>query len=561
MKTSIHFASSFKKYRSFPNVHINRTWPSNIINKAPIWASVDMRDGNQSLIDPMDVERKKRFFEMLVHIGFKQIEVGFPSASQIDFDFIRVLIEESMIPDNIIIQVLTPARASLIKRTFEAIKGVKKAIVHLYNATSPLFRNLVLKLDKQSCKNLAVHHTALIANLMKLHPETNWIFQYSPEHFTTTERDFSIDVCETVMDTFGATVDKPVIINLPATVEVSTPNIYADQIEWFCSHISERNRAIISLHPHNDRGTGIAAAELGIMAGADRIEGTLFGNGERTGNVDIVTIAMNLYTQGIDPELDFSNVKLIMREVEYCNQLPIHPRHPYVGELVFTAFSGTHQDAIKKGLDKRCNDINSENLWEVPYLPVDPIDLGRSYKAVIRVNSQSGKGGISYILEQDYGIILPRRLSIEFSKIVKEIADKTGKEITSEMIHTTFFEEYCRDIPYRLLLIKINNIGKIKISAIIKNYQNGKKYYLNGLGIEPVSVFTNALIKNNFDISVIDYKESYRGAESITFIEIREKSIDTYGVGFHTNTTISAIMAIISAINSNYIKFNFNKII
>ena len=430
-----------KKYRPFVAVDLpDRQWPSQRIETPPIWCSVDLRDGNQSLIDPMDQERKQRLFDMLLKIGFKEIEVGFPSASQTDFDFVRSLIEQDKIPDDVTIQVLTQARPHLIERTFEALKGAKRAIVHVYNATDPMFRRVVFNVDKAECVQIAVDATAQIRDLMAANPETNWTFQYSPELFTTTEMDFAVEIVEAVMDTFGPSVDNKMIVNLPATVEVATPNNYADQIEWFCRHVKKRDTLIVSVHPHNDRGTGVAAAELTLMAGADRIEGTLFGNGERTGNVDIVTLAMNMYTQGVHPQLDFSNITPIMREVEYCNQLPVHPRHPYVGDLVFTAFSGSHQDAIKKGMAERR--ANPEASWDVPYLPIDPMDVGRSYEAVIRVNSQSGKGGISYLLEQEHGIELPRRLSIEFSQVVQEVADRTGKEITSQMIYQAFADEY-----------------------------------------------------------------------------------------------------------------------
>ncbi|MGO1718523.1 MAG: 2-isopropylmalate synthase, partial [Halomonas sp.] len=423
-----------KKYRPFVAVDLpDRQWPSQRIESAPIWCSVDLRDGNQSLIDPMDQERKQRLFDMLLSVGFKQIEVGFPSASQTDFDFVRSLIEQDKIPDDVTIQVLTQARPHLIERTFEALQGAKNAIVHVYNATDPMFRRVVFNVDKPECVQIAVEATQQIRAQMDAAPETNWTFQYSPELFTTTEMDFAVEIVEAVMDAYGSSADKPMIVNLPATVEVAPPNNYADQIEWFCRHVKNRDHLIVSVHPHNDRGTGVAAAELTLMAGADRVEGTLFGNGERTGNVDIVTLAMNMYTQGVNPALDFSNITPIMREVEYCNQLPVHPRHPYVGDLVFTAFSGSHQDAIKKGMADRRS--NPDALWDVPYLPIDPLDVGRSYEAVIRVNSQSGKGGVSYLLEQEHGIELPRRLSIEFSQVVQEVAERTGKEITSQMIY------------------------------------------------------------------------------------------------------------------------------
>lgn len=553
--SSSSFIPPVGKYRPFETVDLpNRQWPSKRIEKAPIWASVDLRDGNQSLVDPMDGERKWRFFELLLEMGFKQIEVGFPSASQTDFDFLRDLIDNDRVPDDVTLQVLTPCREPLIRRTFEALKGVKRAIVHLYNATSPLFRDTVLHLDKASCKQLAVDNAALVRQLMDEQPESHWTFQYSPEHFTTTELEYSLDVCEGVLDAWGATVELPVILNLPATVEVATPNVYADQIEWFCGHLSERKRAIISVHMHNDRGTGVAAAELSVMAGADRIEGTLFGNGERTGNVDLVTLAMNLYVQGIDPELDLSNLTPIMREVEHCNQLPVHPRHPYVGDLVFTAFSGSHQDAIKKGMNERRDALeNGESpLWNVPYLPVDPLDVGRNYEAVIRVNSQSGKGGISYLLEQDHGIALPRRLSIEFSQVVQEVADKSGREITSQMIHEAFHNEYCVDAPYRLLNQKIDEQGSdVTIAASIDSPEG--TISLNGKGNGPLSALIDGFHHQGFDIDVIDYQESSRGrganAEAVAFVELRAEGESVFGVGVNVNTTTATLSAALAAIS------------
>ena len=439
------------KYRPFEAVDLpDRQWPAQRITHPPVWCSVDMRDGNQALIDPMDLERKRRFFDLLVKTGFKQIEVGFPSASQIDFDYVRELIEDDAIPDDVTIQVLTQARPHLIERTFEALEGVKRAIVHVYNATDPVFRRVVFGVDKAECIKIATDATTQIKDMMAARPNTDWTFQYSPELFTSTELDFAVDIVDAVSEVYAPTPAKPMIVNLPATVEIATPNHYADQIEWFCRHVARRDSLVVSVHPHNDRGTGVAAAELALMAGADRVEGTLFGNGERTGNVDIVTLAMNMYTQGVHPQLDFSNITPLMREVEHCNQLPVHPRHPYVGDLVFTAFSGSHQDAIKKGMAERRD--NPDSLWGVPYLPIDPLDVGRSYEAVIRVNSQSGKGGVSYLLEQEHGIELPRRLSIEFSQVVQTVAERTGREITSQMIYRTFEDEYLtsRD-PYALI--------------------------------------------------------------------------------------------------------------
>lgn len=438
-----------KKYRAFPTIDLpDRTWPSKTITAAPIWCSSDLRDGNQSLIEPMDSEKKLRFWKTLVQVGVKEIEASFPSASQTDFDFVRTLIQDGHIPDDTTIQVLTQAREDLIARTFESLRGAKKAIVHLYNATSPSFRRIVFNQDKQGVKDIAVNAAKLFVKYAAQQPETQWTFQYSPETFSATEMEFAKEVCDAVIEVWNPTPEHKIILNLPATVEVSTPNIYADQIEWFCRNVSRRDSVIISLHCHNDRGTGIAATELGLMAGADRAEGCLFGNGERTGNVDLVTLALNLYTQGIDPLLDFSDIDGVRKVVEECNQLPVHPRHPYVGDLVHTAFSGSHQDAIRKGFAKQ----QEGELWEVPYLPIDPADIGRSYEAVIRVNSQSGKGGITYLLEQEYGISLPRRMQIEFSQVVQGETDRLGLEMTAQQIYSLLHKEYLQaNAPYALV--------------------------------------------------------------------------------------------------------------
>ena len=546
-----------KKYRPFVAVDLpDRQWPSQRIETPPIWCSVDLRDGNQSLIDPMDQERKQRLFDMLLKIGFKEIEVGFPSASQTDFDFVRSLIEQDKIPEDVTIQVLTQARPHLIERTFEALKGVKNAIVHVYNATDPMFRRVVFSVDKTECIQIAVDATAQIRDLMAANPETNWTFQYSPELFTTTEMDFAVEIVEAVMDTFGPSVDNKMIVNLPATVEVATPNNYADQIEWFCRHVKKRDTLIVSVHPHNDRGTGVAAAELTLMAGADRIEGTLFGNGERTGNVDIVTLAMNMYTQGVHPQLDFSNITPIMREVEYCNQLPVHPRHPYVGDLVFTAFSGSHQDAIKKGMAERR--ANPEAPWDVPYLPIDPMDVGRSYEAVIRVNSQSGKGGISYLLEQEHGIELPRRLSIEFSQVVQEVADRTGKEITSQMIYQAFADEYLEQrSPLALVNHRLSSepdSPKVALEAIVEN--GGQRQTLTGEGNGPLAAFIKALVASGQEVEIIDYHEHSRGqgadAEAIAYVEVRIDGKAVFGVGTDESITSASMKGVLSAINRHH---------
>ncbi|PJX15367.1 2-isopropylmalate synthase [Halomonas sp. 141] len=543
-----------KKYRPFVAVDLpDRQWPGQRIDTPPIWCSVDLRDGNQSLIDPMDQERKQRLFDMLLKIGFKEIEVGFPSASQTDFDFVRSLIEQDKIPDDVTIQVLTQARPHLIERTFEALKGAKRAIVHVYNATDPMFRRVVFNVDKAECVQIAVDATAQIRDLMAANPETQWTFQYSPELFTTTEMPFAVEIVEAVMDTFGPSVDNRMIVNLPATVEVATPNNYADQIEWFCRHVKKRDTLIVSVHPHNDRGTGVAAAELTLMAGADRVEGTLFGNGERTGNVDIVTLAMNMYTQGVNPQLDFSNITPIMREVEYCNQLPVHPRHPYVGDLVFTAFSGSHQDAIKKGMAERR--ANPEAPWDVPYLPIDPMDVGRSYEAVIRVNSQSGKGGISYLLEQEHGIELPRRLSIEFSQVVQEVADRTGREITSQMIYQAFLEEYLeQQAPLALVnhrLASEPDSPRVTLEAVVE--QQGERHLLSGQGNGPLAAFVKALHAHGHDVEIIDYHEHSRGqgadAEAIAYVEVRIDGQAVFGVGSDESITSASMKGVLSAIN------------
>ncbi|WP_355660269.1 2-isopropylmalate synthase [Halomonas salifodinae] len=542
------------KYRPFVAVDLpDRQWPSRRIETPPLWCSVDLRDGNQSLIDPMDAERKQRFFDMLLKIGFKEIEVGFPSASQTDFDFVRSLIENDKIPEDVTIQVLTQARPHLIERTFEALKGARNAIVHVYNATDPIFRRVVFNVDKAQCTQIAVDATTQIRALMDAAPETHWTFQYSPELFTTTEMDFAKEVVEAVMAAYGASAEKKMIVNLPATVEAATPNNYADQVEWFCRHVKDREALIVSVHPHNDRGTGVAAAELTVMAGADRVEGTLFGNGERTGNVDLVTLAMNLYTQGVHPGLDFSNITPIMREVEYCNQLPVHPRHPYVGDLVFTAFSGSHQDAIKKGMAERR--AHPEAVWEVPYLPIDPLDVGRSYEAVIRVNSQSGKGGVSYLLEQEHGIELPRRLAMEFSQVVQEVADRTGKEITSQMIYQAFADEYlAQTAPLALVNHRLSSepdSPRVVLEAAVT--REGKPQTVRGEANGPLAAFIKGLAAAGHDVEIIDYHEHARGqgadAEAIAYVEVRIGGEAVFGVATDESITSASMKAVISAIN------------
>ncbi|MDN6298040.1 MAG: 2-isopropylmalate synthase [Halomonas sp.] len=546
-----------QKYRPFVAVDLpDRQWPARRIQQPPIWTSVDLRDGNQSLIDPMDQERKQRLFDMLLDIGFKEIEVGFPSASQTDFDFVRTLIEQNRIPDDVTIQVLTQARPHLIERTFEALKGAKNAIVHVYNATDPMFRRVVFKVDKKDCIQIAQDATRQIRDAMNAAPETHWTFQYSPELFTTTEMDFAVEIVEAVMDVYQPTAEHRMIVNLPATVECATPNNYADQIEWFCREVKNRESLIVSLHPHNDRGTGVAAAELGLMAGADRVEGTLFGNGERTGNVDIVTVAMNMYTQGVHPALDFSNITPIMREVEHCNQLPVHPRHPYVGDLVFTAFSGSHQDAIKKGMADRQE--HPDAIWHVPYLPIDPLDVGRSYEAVIRVNSQSGKGGVSYLLEQEHGVELPRRLSIEFSQVVQEVAERTGREITSQMIYQAFSDEYLeRSEPFSLASHRMSSepdSPRVNLEATVDI--SGERKTLSGEGNGPLAAFVQALAGAGHEVEIIDYHEHSRGqgadAEAVAYVEVRVGESAVFGVGIDESITSASMKGVLSAINRHH---------
>ncbi len=431
-------ATKYVPFAPFTRDFSERTWPSRRITQPPIWMSTDLRDGNQALIEPMSVERKLRFFEQLVKIGFKEIEVGFPSASQTDFDFVRKLIDEKRIPDDVTIIVLTQSREDLISRTVEAAAGAKQAIVHMYNACAPAFRKVVFNMSKDEIKNIATTGTRLIKQYVAQRPETQWRYEYSPEVFSTTEPEFALEVSNAVADVWQPTPQSKMVLNLPATIEATSPNLYADQIEWMHKNLARRDSIVLSVHPHNDRGTAVAAAEFAVMAGADRIEGCLFGSGERTGNVDLVTLALNLYTQGVHPGLDFSDIDEVRRCAEYCNQLPVHPRHPYAGDLVFTAFSGSHQDAIKKGFALQQPDA----VWEVPYLPIDPADLGRSYDAVIRVNSQSGKGGVSYLLEQEHGLVLPRRLQIEFSRAIQRVTDETGREVTADDVHTIFNREY-----------------------------------------------------------------------------------------------------------------------
>src|SRR5476651_1668045 len=474
------------KYQSFKPIDItDRTWPNRVIRTPPMWCSVDLRDGNQALIEPMDAARKRRMFDMLVKIGFKEIEVGFPAASQTDFDFVREIIERNLIPDDVTIQVLTQARPELIARTYESLKGARRAIVHVYNSTSVAQRRVVFRTDRAGIIDIAVRGATSVRDHAELNKGTEWVFQYSPESFTGTELDFAVEICDAVNAVWEPTPQRKSILNLPATVEMATPNIYADQIEWLLRHINRRDSLKLSVHPHNDRGTAVAAAELAVMAGAERIEGTLFGNGERTGNVDIVTLALNLYSQGIDPKLNFSNINETARCAEACNQLPIHPRHPYVGDLVFTAFSGSHQDAIKKGLAAR----SDSDIWDVPYLPVDPSDLGRSYDSIIRVNSQSGKGGVAYLLERDYQLVMPRRLQIEFSQVVQAAADITGKELTSKELWDLFTQEYLAPRPpivYRGHQLAASTDGEDTEKLSLQVERDGRAETWHGQGSGPI---------------------------------------------------------------------------
>ncbi len=544
---SIHGNFHHKKYRPFPPVILaDRQWPNRVINKAPQWCAVDLRDGNQALIDPMSPEQKRALFDLLVDIGVKQIEVGFPAASQMDFDFVRALIEEDAIPKDVTIQVLTQARPALIQRTFDALKGAPRAIVHLYNSTSPVQRKQVFKLDKAGIKNIAVQGAICVKEIAEQHPETDWTFQYSPESFTATELDFSIEICNAVSEIWQPTPDKPIVINLPATVEVSTPNVYADQVEWFCRNIDQREATIVSLHTHNDRGCAVAAAELALMAGADRVEGTLLGNGERTGNMDLVTIAMNLYSQGVDPELDFSDMDRIIQVVEGCTKLPVHPRHPYAGDLVFTAFSGSHQDAIKKCLAQR----QPEDPWEVAYLPIDPSDLGRSYQEVIRINSQSGKGGIAYILEKHYGFELPRWLQIEFSTIVQKIADKEGQEITPEAI-IALFETHYLDNNITLNHYNITRHGKEQINV---NFQaQSQQWDIYGEGSGALDALVNGINRRlHSDITVTSYHEHglshHTDSKAVCYLQIRYASQVYTGVSTSEDLLSAPIKALLKAI-------------
>jgi 2-isopropylmalate synthase len=540
-----------KKYRPFAPIRLaDRTWPNRVIDKPPVWCSVDLRDGNQALIEPMDGARKRRMFDLLVRIGFKEIEVGFPAASQTDYDFIRELIERDLVPDDVVIQVLTQARPEQIDRTFESLRGARRAIVHLYNSTSTVQRRVVFCLDRPGIVDIAVRAARQVLELSKRQPDTEWSFEYSPESFTGTELDFAKEISDAVADVWQPTPQRKMILNLPATVEMATPNVYADSIEWMHRNLRNRGSIVLSVHPHNDRGTAVAAAELAVMAGADRVEGTLFGNGERTGNVDVVTLAMNLYTQGVHPGLDFSNINEAARCAEACNQLPIHPRHPYVGDLVFTAFSGSHQDAIKKGFAAR----KPEDVWEIPYLPIDPRDLGRTYESVIRVNSQSGKGGIAYLLERDYGLVLPRRLQIEFSQVVQAVTDATGKELTSAELWSLFEQEYLKHdggYDYRSHQLTTAQDGTDGERLVVKLNCHGQGAVLSGRGNGPIDALIDAL---GLRCDVLSYEEHSMGsgsdARAVAFVEITTPSrVTLFGCGVHANIVTSSLLAVLSAVN------------
>ncbi|WP_449408420.1 2-isopropylmalate synthase [Microbacterium maritypicum] len=558
------------KYRPFhEQISVDladRTWPDARITEAPRWCAVDLRDGNQALIDPMSPERKRVMFELLVSMGYKEIEVGFPSASQTDFDFVRQLIEEGLIPDDVTIQVLTQAREHLIKRTYEAIAGAKQAIVHLYNSTSVLQREVVFRTDKQGIIDIALEGARLCRTFEKTIPDTQVYYEYSPESYTGTELEFAVDICNQVIEVFEPTPDRKVIINLPATVEMASPNVYADSIEWMSRHLAHRENVILSLHPHNDRGTAIAAAELGYMAGADRIEGCLFGNGERTGNVDLVALGINMFTQGIDPQIDFSDIDQVKRTVEYCNQLPVPERSPWAGDLVFTAFSGSHQDAIKKGFEAMAVTAEAKGVtvdeieWAVPYLPVDPKDLGRSYEAVIRVNSQSGKGGVAYLLKADHAIDLPRKLQIEFSGVVQAKTDAEGGEVTSEQIWSVFNDEYLPAADseakwgrFELLATQTRSdmSGDVELDVTLRD--DKQQLAVTGSGNGPIAAFIEVLRAQGFDITLYDYVEhalsSGGDAQAAAYVELQIGDQRLWGVGIDGDISTASLKAIVSGVN------------
>lgn len=546
------------KYTPFPQIDLpDRQWPSRTITHAPIWASVDLRDGNQALATPMTVNEKLEMFELLVKIGFKEIEVGFPSASDTEFNFIRRLVDEKRIPTDVTLQVLVQAREHLIRRTFESLEGVSKAIVHLYNSTSPVQRRVTFNKTKDEIKAIAVEGTRLVKSLVETIPGTQIRFQYSPESFSDTEVDYALEVCEAVMAEWAPSEDDKIILNLPATVEVATPNVHADQIEWFCRNLKERNKAYISLHTHNDRGTGVAATELGLLAGADRVEGTLFGNGERTGNLDIATVALNLYTQGVDSALDLSELEQIRRVYERITRMTVHDRHPYAGDLVFTAFSGSHQDAIKKGMDLRAKEDTEGARWEVPYLAIDPEDIGRDYEAIIRINSQSGKGGVAYILERDFGLDLPKAMHPEVGMVVNDTADHGSRELSPQEVHEVFIQEYVNlKAPMELLSIEredYSQSGEVKVDAEIR--MNGKSTWATGTGNGPISAFVDALEQEGYkDFQLLDYRQHSIGGGSKTkaaaYIQIKnDDGSVSFGCGINANIELAGLRALVSAFN------------
>jgi len=542
------------KYRPFPPIDLpDRQWPSRTTSKAPRWLSTDMRDGNQALIDPMDLEKKTRFFNLLCQIGLKEIEVGFPSAGATEFDFIAGLVRGGTVPDDVTVQVLTQARRDLIETTFRSLEGAPRAIVHVYNAVSPAWRKIVFGLDRAAIKAIAVDAAMMLRDEAAKRPETEWHFEYSPETFSTAELDFSVEVCAAVMDVLMPTPDRPIILNLPATVEAATPNIYADQIEWFGRNIPNRDSVVLSLHTHNDRGTGVAATELGLLAGGDRVEGCLLGNGERTGNVDLVTVALNMYTQGIDPGLDFADIDTIVKTVEYCTNIPTHPRQPYAGDLVFTAFSGSHQDAIKKGL--AAQEARNDTLWEVPYLPIDPRDLGRDYEAVIRVNSQSGKGGVAWVLEQDKGLKLPKRMQADFSRHVQRVADELGRELHAADIWATFEGAYLA--PGRFTLGDYEETRATNGDRIFagKLQVDGAERSVSGRGNGLISSVVAALAEQGAPLDVIDYVEHTLGsasdAQAAAYVECRTASGKTvWGVGIDADIATASVRAVLGAANA-----------
>ncbi|KEO91295.1 2-isopropylmalate synthase [Erythrobacter longus] len=545
------------KYRPFPQINLpDRQWPSRIIDKAPRWLSTDLRDGNQSIIDPMDGVKKRRFFDLLVEVGVKEIEVGFPSAGATEFDFISGLVQSGAVPEDVTIQVLTQSREDLIRTSFESLRGARAAIVHLYNAVSPAWRDIVFRMSKDEVREIAMTGAKVMRDCAAAQPDTDWHFQYSPETFSTAEIDFSIEVCAAVMEVLQPTPDKPIILNLPATVEAATPNIYADQIEYFCKHLPNRESAVISLHTHNDRGTGVAAAELGLMAGADRVEGCLFGNGERTGNCCLVTMALNLYTQGVDPQLDFSDIDRVIETVEYCNDLPVHQRHPYGGELVFTAFSGSHQDAIKKGFE--AHDMQNDELWRVPYLPIDPADLGRDYEAVIRVNSQSGKGGFAWVLEQDQGLKLPKKMQADFSRHVQHMADDIGRELNAADIWDAFKGAYHVDTQEQKF--QLEDYEESRASDGTRLFAG--KIAVDG-GTQSVSGRGNGLISSvvttledafDLDLKVLDYTEhalgTGRDAKAAAYLMCQSGDRIIWGCGIDEDVATASVRAVLSAANS-----------